>query len=76
MGRNIVRFHVVFLVRIRVMIWVVFWAFSSKNILGKNVFLIVNMQHCIAVFFSFQFMDMFQQIQLQIFNMTILANFP
>ena len=52
MGRNIVRFHVVFLVRIRVMIWVVFWAFSSKNILVKNVFLIVNMQHCIAVSFS------------------------
>ena len=32
MGRNIVRFHVVFPVRIRVMIWVVFWA-SSPNIL-------------------------------------------
>ena len=53
MGRNIVRFHVVFPLRIRVMIWVVFWASSPKNILVKNVFLIVNMQDCIAVSFHF-----------------------
>ena len=65
MGRNIVRFHVVFPVRIRLMIWVVFWAFSSKNILVKNVFLIVNMQHCIAGPFHFSLWIYFNKLNYE-----------
>ena len=83
MVMNIVRFLVKFPVRVRLMIWAVFWAFSPRNILVKAMFFIVktviNIQYCYycntASFNSFKLMNILTRIWCFVHNLILNRDF-